>query len=1117
MSSKLDKNKIFSGMATEHTLKEVVTAVKSISINVGDIVMGDITVESNDVTTHGKLEDVKTKLDTINTTINGKTLNKTTSSIDISGQTLNVNTISGFTLDTTTLSTNDVLNRILNKGGDIQSNIYYTEGASVWADSAPIPTVNVLNPNGWLYTNTNTGNTMNLFYFNGLNETKTLGQVIGQYAVVTNLSTKLNDSMIFGIYTKSGTSFFTTRVTHSPVSSVDMVAGGKYLLFWGAVDEYIYPNLPRLNFTSVTTTGPANPSEEILSVTLNTNSSTPAGDVKISIEALGVVFDLEAREYNLLGSPTEYQTLVNINNNITDIEYKTNLLAFSNTTGINELIVYDRASETKLDTINTTITNKTLNKLTSSIDVSGQRVVTDISGQRVDISGQTVVTDISGQRVVTDISGQRVDISGQTVVTDISGQRVVTDISGQRVLTDISGQTVITDISGQRVLTDISGQRVVTDISGQRVLTDISGQRVDISGQRVITDISGQRVLTDISGQRVLTDISGQRVDISGQRVITDISGQRVITDISGQRVLTDISGQTVDISGQRVVTDISGQRVITDISGQRVVTDISGQRVDISGQTLHVNTISGFATESGNLLSIKTNTDKFKFGTGEDLRCEVINSGTNNLNVAVSNQISGFALETGGNLALLKANTDKNTYDGSGNLKINLSAGSLSVGSVNIKDTSGNNIYADLSGNLKTNIQNSSLNTHLYSFHNSNWVEVESAANGHLLVNASMQDGDGVSLTSTLNGLKQSLDVNVANTVPVSGTFYPATQPVSGSVNIGSGGATAGISILATDIQSSERGLITSSCLFARAPAFGGVSTSLTCITNGSRAYLETRDEDAITKLTSIETDIETTNSRLTTTNNTLSTINGKLTTTTNNNSVVGLNVYQIYPKTLIYRLAGSSTSTQTYQFLGPEANTNYDGRTFTIGINQPKNFSIYISPTNPTPTITKSVDVDYINSIGDRVVETISITNVDTDRLFGAVNINNLSWTSAPTNSNNSGTVIARNVVFRNQLSPFVSGAGVITVPNGYIGIISNLYYYATLGDSVMMYVRDKYNNLKTARYIEGINPTPGKTVNVGDINESLIAGDSVYFMNVNPSSGSRFINAIVTMTAI
>jgi len=110
----------------------------------------------------------------------------------------------------------------------------------------------------------------------------------------------------------------------------------------------------------------------------------------------------------------------------------------------------------------------------------------------VDVNGyvQVTVPDgvvVSGS-VTTDISGQTVDISGQTVVVDISGQTV-----------DISGQTVVVDISGQTV--DISGQTVVVDISGQKV--DISGQTVDISGQTVVVDISGQTVVVDISGQKV--------------------------------------------------------------------------------------------------------------------------------------------------------------------------------------------------------------------------------------------------------------------------------------------------------------------------------------------------------------------------------------------------------------------------------------------------------------------------------------------------------------------------------------------------------------------------------------------------------------------------------------
>ena len=108
----------------------------------------------------------------------------------------------------------------------------------------------------------------------------------------------------------------------------------------------------------------------------------------------------------------------------------------------------------------------------------------------VDVSGyvQVTVPDgvvVSGS-VTTDISGQTVDISGQTVVVDISGQTV--DISGQTVVVDISGQTV--DISGQTVVVDISGQKV--DISGQTVVvssTDITTIANALSNQRITSTV----------------------------------------------------------------------------------------------------------------------------------------------------------------------------------------------------------------------------------------------------------------------------------------------------------------------------------------------------------------------------------------------------------------------------------------------------------------------------------------------------------------------------------------------------------------------------------------------------------------------------------------------------
>jgi hypothetical protein len=241
---------------------------------------------------------------------------------ELEGLTFNVNivntepiTITGFNFQNYSTETKqdtqiEELVKVVDKRGDIEANIYLSQSSTITADTVPPVGRNDRDPLGWGYNNTNPGNSMNLYYFNGADETKTLNQVVGQYTVITNLSTKLNNSLIFGIYTKSNSSFFTTRITHSPAGGVNLTAGGKFLCYWGEVPGDLYPTLPRLNFTDITTTGPAVPTEEILSVSLNTDSGTPAGDILIFIESLGVVFNNsgvnQSRVLNLLSDDTFY-------------------------------------------------------------------------------------------------------------------------------------------------------------------------------------------------------------------------------------------------------------------------------------------------------------------------------------------------------------------------------------------------------------------------------------------------------------------------------------------------------------------------------------------------------------------------------------------------------------------------------------------------------------------------------------------------------------------------------------------------------------------------------------------------------------------------------------------
>lgn len=111
----------------------------------------------------------------------------------------------------------------------------------------------------------------------------------------------------------------------------------------------------------------------------------------------------------------------------------------------------------------------------------------------------------------------------------------------------------------------------------------------------------------------------------------------------------------------------------------------------------------------------------------------------------------------------------------------------------------------------LATNILNNYLDAHCFgSSDGLNFHHIKTNPNGVVATNAIVQDSGGNDITGTatttsirsldtastlysVNGTTRtaitatgtSLNVNVSNTVPVSGTFYPATQPVSGTVAI--------------------------------------------------------------------------------------------------------------------------------------------------------------------------------------------------------------------------------------------------------------------------------------------------------------------------------------------
>lgn len=173
-------------------------------------------------------------------------------------------------------------------------------------------------------------------------------------------------------------------------------------------------------------------------------------------------------------------------------------------------------------------------------------------------SGQVVA--VSGQAIVTTVSGNIVHISGQVVsaiVLNVLSGQLIANVSGEVV--KISGETVIAKTSGQ-IASVISNSGDYVVVSGT-VLTSISGNIIQISGEIVSAKISGDTVIAKVSGDTI--------VQASGAFVRAMTSGDWHIAQISGETISTSISGNIVQISGASTLVgqqDTLDQYKITDI-----------------------------------------------------------------------------------------------------------------------------------------------------------------------------------------------------------------------------------------------------------------------------------------------------------------------------------------------------------------------------------------------------------------------------------------------------------------------------------------------------------------------------------------------------------------------
>jgi hypothetical protein len=475
-------------------------------------------------------------------------------------------------------------------------------------------------------------------------------------------------------------------------------------------------------------------------------------------------------------------------------------------------------------------------------------------------------------------------------------------------------------------------------------------------------------------------------------------------------------------------------------------------------------NLITGFATET-TLTSIEAQTEKLQF-----------TDTTNYLKTQNQNNITGFALET--TQTAIEEQTAKLQFTPTTNLlkvESNLITGFATETTLTSIEAQTEKLqFTETNNYLKTQIQNASIDSHCYGSNNgTTWHHLKTNANGILSTHSLTQDAEGNDITSTLVDSKRGLDVNliggnissvnikdssgnslsaVSDTIPqLKTTLYDSSgsecgtsskpltvglattantikiDPSNNTIKLSNGVNTASVLGTISNLNTAM-GLVCNSAVYGLNLANGDVGP-ITVSLFGDKNQLDVKDND---------------------TNTTLISMNDKLYTTTNNNSIVGLNMYQILPKIKTYTQAGRFTNT-TNGLMGGNNST----QTFTSlnwGKSNGKTFYASMNGTSRTLSY-EYVDIDGNTGVNTVVAPTTGWSSALT--LEGGVSgvgkiVSINKWFSA-TSLGTSDTVFFTHAVppatptSANTIAGGEYGdyyCGVMTVPNNCIMYITNVF---------------------------------------------------------------------------
>jgi len=1254
----------FGTFNKETTQKEVLQAIKDINIS-------GITIESSDTETHSLLTTTNTKLDTLNTTVNDKHLNYETDSVTVTGGSSVFNVSDADTHTTLNTISNTLTDKHLNYQTDsvtvtgnvsvnvekvVEPVLYNLQivGTQMYADSINGAIVDIYGRDGWFWTNSATTGGSNAYWYSNTivpQNQMTKAQIECVYVILALDRVQPNIVLpIFPMYSLPTGSGDIAPFAHSSwtyvIPATNILNAGEVVMFTigdhTKVDK-IRPELRRVHLELFGTNGDALPTEVIGLISLNTDSGTkPLNSIQYLLQNAGFYYSVTNKivEYEFNNG---VQNAINVNLTEGGININGTVTVSGNVNVDNFPTSFQVSSLPSVE-INNFPTSTEISNFPTSTEISNFPTSTEISNfpTSFEVSNTVSVYDSNTLAINNKLinaaapnndcikvfqanNPTSIEVSNFPAVQAVSGTffQATQPVSGTffQATQPVSGSVSVSNLPATQPVSgsvNVDNFPAVQAVSGTffQATQPVSGS-VSVSNLPATQVVSGTVGISNFPASQAVTGtffqatqpVSGS-VSVSNLPTTQAVSGTVGISNFPASQAVTGAFFQSIQpVSGDINVLNLPTTQ---NVNGSVSISNFPATQA-VSG-SVTVNTISGFALETGgNLASIKTNTDKIKSDTTntDAIQVQVKNSSIPVSGSVTVNTISGFTLDTttqSSNTKLDTIHTDLDglTYDGSSNLNVNVAAGSLTVDSVKIKATNGDSITAT-TGSINSNITNTSLDTHCYASSNgTNWHHLASDANGQLNVHSKLQDGAGTDITSTLNGAKQSIDVNVANTVAVntisgfaleSGgnlasiktntdriksdtTNTDAIQvqvknssiPVSGTITANIAANQRVLSnvydwqnngITSTNHTVSKYGLDTTSAL---ATTDMNTRYLLTSTLNGAKQSLDVNvantvavTDSAGNNLTSTSNNLDTnmkafnrtgaTTSNLTTVQpvgasssvkaletysymvglNNTSTLPLQITSTTgdttqsldvqiqngsttNFNSGTGLNVYQILPKVKMYTIGGFDEQNSTYRLFGLATPGGINTTTTNFGLANPRVH--YGGTSGGTDRVAY---IDYVNSSGNLVEN-------DGPYTFNSATYATLPNMIAPIKFRLTSNLAAGQAVYisiaANSSVSAVAGQdqnqyciGTFTVPNGYIGYISHLNSNVSATTNIQI-VKWDVNGIRSVVYrfnnTGNADHTAGYEGGLGGI---FYAGETVAFSNQSTAAGkSCFANMIL-----